>query len=151
MDGSGHPQPRIMKIAWNFNIDIAGLSGGITTPGDLGIHQLKVWVWCNDLCGTPQIDGPDGRLMPLTDVSGIINIENERWCDCASFSPAIDIKQYHSIAVSMQTATGHPPSFPATLANYKPLDPGSNILIPQNNFHISVGLAIKIDSGLFLP
>lgn len=134
----------IIKVSWSFNIDPSKLIGGAPgTPGDLGFEKLKLWVYCNDLCGNAIGigEGPDGRLMPKTDISGEIDIEDARLCDCSAIN--ISIPQYHSVSVSLESPSG---KVPQTLADYNNLFIGN---VAANNFHAAVGLSVLVQDVTF--
>jgi len=137
----------IIKVSWSFNIDPSKLIGGIPgTPGDLGFEKLKLWVYCNDLCGNAVSGepGPDGRLMPKTDVSGVIDISDARLCDCSAIN--ISIPQYHSVSVSLESPSG---KVPQTLADYNNLFVGQAPIPAANNFHAAVGLSVLVQNVNF--
>jgi hypothetical protein len=132
---------RVTKISWSFNMDPALIVAGSPTPGNFGIVELKVWVYCNKLIGGPNGPiGPDGLLMPATDISGTVEIVKENLCGCAELD--IPIPLYHSISVSIRGKVG---GFPQLLDLYN-----TDFLPENNNFHISVGLGIRVDDVNFI-
>jgi len=135
----------IIKASWSFNIDPSKLTASSSPkPRDLGFNKLKIWVYCNDLCGNAisGAPGPDGRLMPKTDISGIIDIADARLCDCSAVN--ITISQYHSISVSLESSSGN---VPQTLTNYNNPFIGANMAV--NNFHVAIGLSVLVENVFF--